>query len=133
VNDDGIITLKEAIFLFFFVVLVFGVPALVVWASYAKRFASFDMSTLWVHQDRIDKFAVVFMGTWWIHSCSMILWALLKTVQTQDYVTYMGWGIAILAKMWAPKSDSAPEAVPTPPPAPPAASPVATPAAPPQT
>jgi hypothetical protein len=51
------------------------------------------------------------------------LWALLKTVQTQDYATYMGWGIAILAKMWAPKSDSPPEAVPTPQPTPPAAPP----------
>jgi hypothetical protein len=88
------------------------------------------MSTLWVHQDRIDKFAVVFMGTWWIHSCSMILWALLKTVQTQDYVTYMGWGIAILAKMWAPKSDSPPEIVPAPPAATPAASPAVPPATP---
>lgn len=105
-NTDGVLNVGEIIFLAVFVLLIFAVPALVVAASYSKRiFKSFDVSTLWTHQDRIDKFAVVFMGTWWIHSCSMILWALLKTVQTADYVTYMGWGLAILAKMWAPKPD----------------------------
>lgn len=103
-NAAGIPNFAEITFLLVFMTLVFIVPAIVVWASYSEKFSKFDVSTLWVHKERIDKFAVVFIGTWWIHSCSMILWALLKTVQTADYITYMGWGLAILAKMWAPKN-----------------------------
>ena len=105
-NADNILTLAEYIFLFFFVVLVFGVPALVVWASYStyKGLAKFDVSTLWTHQERIDKFAVIILGTWWIHSCTIILWTLLRTIQTQDYVTYMGWALPIMLKMWAPSN-----------------------------
>ena len=107
-NADSTLTLAECIFLFVFMVLVFGIPSIIAWASYSERMIvkQFDLRELWLHQGRVDKFAVIILGTWWIHSCSMILWALLKTVQTQDYVTYMGWAIPIIAKMWAPKSDS---------------------------
>src|SRR3990172_111480 len=108
-NADGIITLQEAIFLFFFVVLVFGVPAMVAWASYSsyKVLAKFDMSELWLHKGRVDKFAVIVVGTWWIHSCSIILWTLLRTIQTQDYLTYMMWGTLIIGKMMASKNGAA--------------------------
>src|SRR3990167_4984667 len=104
-NTDNIITLQEGIFLFFFVILVFGVPALVAWASYSsfKALAKFDVSELWLHQGRVDKFAVIVLGTWWIHSCSIILWTLLKTIQTQDYLTYMIWGTLIIGKMMVSK------------------------------
>ena len=107
-NADNVLTLTEAIFLFFFVVLVFGVPALVAWASYSsyKALAKFDVSELWLHQGRVDKFAVIILGTWWVHTSSMILWTLLRTVETQDYVTYIGWAVPIIAKMWAPKNGS---------------------------
>ena len=109
-NADNVLTLTEAIFLFFFVVLVFGVPALVAWASYSsyKALAKFDVSELWLHQGRVDKFAVIILGTWWVHTSSMILWTLLRTVQTQDYVTYIGWAVPIIAKMWAPKNGGTP-------------------------
>lgn len=95
---------REAIFLLVFFVTVFVIPALVVWASYSTwgRLEKFDLSSLWTHNERIDKFAVIIMGTWWVHTCSMIMWTLLRTVQTADYATYMGWAIPIIAKMWAP-------------------------------
>jgi len=32
----------------------------------------------------------------------MVMWTLLRTVQTQDYVTYMGWALPIIAKMFSP-------------------------------
>ena len=101
---------EDRIFLFFFVVLVFGVPALVVWASYSsyKALEGFDVSTLWTHQERIDKLAVIILGTWWVHTSSMILWTLLKIITTTDYVTYMGWAIPIIAKMFAPKNGGTP-------------------------
>lgn len=92
---------QEGVFLGVFFTLVFIVPAIVVWATYCK-WCVLDLSELWTHQHRIDKFAVIILGTWWIHSSSMIMWTLLRTVQTQDYVTYMGWAIPIIAKMWAP-------------------------------
>jgi len=109
-NADGVITLAEIIFLAVFSLLVFGVPSIVAIASYSThaRLATFDMSTLWTHQGRVDKFAVIILGTWWVHTCSMILWALLRTVATQDYITYMGWAIPIMLKMWAPQNDAAP-------------------------
>ena len=107
-DANNILTLAEYIFLFFFVVLVFGVPTLVALASYSsyKALAKFDVSELWLHQGRVDKFAVIILGTWWVHTSSMILWTLLRTVQTQDYVTYIGWAVPIIAKMWAPKNGS---------------------------
>jgi len=109
VNADNIITLQEGIFLFFFVVLVFGVPATVAWASYStyRALAKFDVSELWLHKGRVDKFAVIVVGTWWLHSCSIILWTLLRTIQTQDYLTYMIWGTLIIGKMMASKNEDA--------------------------
>src|SRR6266851_7897700 len=79
--------LHEFIFLGVFFALVFVVPIIVIWLSY-KPSVDFDASTLWTHQGRVDKFAVIILGTWWIHSCSIILWTLLRTVQTTDYLTY---------------------------------------------
>ena len=110
-NADNILTLAEYIFLFFFVVLVFGVPALVVWASYSnyKVLARFDVSELWLHQGRVDKFAVIVLGTWWIHSSTVILWTLLRTIQTQDYLTYMIWGTLIIGKMMVNKNGASAE------------------------
>ena len=58
-----------------------------------------------MHNGRPDKLAVIILGTWWVHTCSLILWTLLKTVQTADYATYMGWAIPIIAKMYAPSYD----------------------------
>ena len=83
--------------------LVFGVPALVVWASSNRKLA-FDWSGLWLYHGQVDKFAVIIMGTWWVHTCSMILWTLKHSVETADYVTYMGWALPLMVKMWAPKS-----------------------------
>ena len=99
-------TWEDRIFLWVFFVLVFGVPAAVVWASTRKKgaFATFDWSSLWIYHDKVDKFAVIIMGTWWLHSCSIILWTLKHAVTTADYVTYMGWAIPLIAKMWAPKN-----------------------------
>lgn len=93
--------LQEVIFLGVFFTLVFVVPAVTVWATYCEKCA-IDLRDLWTHQNRIDKFAVIILGTWWIHSSSMILWALMRTVTTADYVTYMGWAIPIIMKMFAP-------------------------------
>ena len=105
-DANNVVNPTEWIFLFFFVVLVFGVPALVVWASYSsyKALAQFDVSQLWLHRGRVDKFAVIVMGTWWLHSSSIILWTLLRTIQTQDYVTYMMWGTLIIGKMIVAKN-----------------------------
>lgn len=91
----------EIAFLVVFALLVFAVPLLVAWATYSDR-SRIDLRSLWTHQERIDKFAVIIMGTWWVHTCSMILWTLLRTVATADYATYMGWAIPIIAKMFAP-------------------------------
>jgi hypothetical protein len=96
--------LHEFIFLGVFFSLVFVVPIIVIWASYSPVLG-FDVSALWMHQNRLDKFAVIIVGTWWIHSCSMIMWTLLRTVQTADYATYMGWAIPIIAKMFAPQGN----------------------------
>jgi hypothetical protein len=98
----------EFIFLCVFFALVFVVPIVVIWASYNPTLA-FDTSALWMHQNRIDKFAVIILGTWWVHTCSMIMWTLLRTVQTADYATYMGWAIPIIAKMFAPQGNPPPQ------------------------
>jgi len=92
----------EFIFLLVFFVLVFIVPAFVIWASYRPTI-EFDLTPLWTHQGRVDKFAVIILGTWWIHSSSIIMWTLLRTVQTTDYLTYMGWAIPIIARMLVPQ------------------------------
>lgn len=109
-NADNILTLTEAIFLFFFVVLVFGIPSVVAWASYSsyRVLSKFDVSELWLHKGRVDKFAVIVLGTWWVHTSTIILWTLLRTIQTQDYVTYMMWGTLIIGKMMVAKNGETP-------------------------
>src|SRR5437867_2434246 len=99
--------LHEFIFLGVFFAIVFVVPIIVIWASYTEKLR-FDVSQLWTHHGRVDKFAVIILGTWWIHSCSLILWTLLRTVQTADYATYIGWAIPIIAKMFAPPGNPPP-------------------------
>jgi len=101
--------LHEFIFLGVFFALVFVVPIIVIWLSY-KPSVDFDATTLWTHQGRVDKFAVIILGTWWLHSCSIVMWTLLRTIQTQDYLTYQLWAIPIIAKMLAPKGDDNPPA-----------------------
>ena len=103
-NGDDFFNLAERLFLGMFLLLYFGVPGLVVWASYKKHIAV-DMRELWTQNGRADKLAVIILGTWWIHSCTIILWTLTKIVTTADFVTYMGWALPIIAKMYAPKND----------------------------
>ena len=105
---DDVFSWGELLYIAFYVILIFGVPGAVAWGSYSTYglLNKFDMSELWLHQGRVDKFAVILLGTWWIHSASMIMWTLIKQVQTQDYVTYMGWALPIIAKMFAPRSDN---------------------------
>jgi hypothetical protein len=91
----------EYIFLGVFFLLVFGVPTLVWIASNAPNI-EFDVSTLWTHQERVDKFAVIILGSWWAHTSAMILETLLRTVETQDWVTYQLWAVPIIAKMFSP-------------------------------
>lgn len=93
----------ELVFLGVFFTLVFLVPIAVIWASYRPTMA-FDITPLWTHQGRIDKFAVIILGTWWVHTSSIIMWTLLRTVQTTDYLTYMGWALPIIARMLAPQN-----------------------------
>ena len=98
-NADSVLDWGEKLFLLLFFFLYFGVPAIVAWVSYGDRF-KLDLSDLWTHNGRPDKLAVIILGTWWVHTCSMILWTLGKTVTTADFVTYMGWALPIIAKMW---------------------------------
>ena len=105
-NIDNVLNWSEIIFLTVFILLVFGVPSIVVWTSYSDRFKQFDIRTLWTHQGRVDKLAVIILGTWWTHSAAMILETLLRTVHTQDWVTYHLWAIPIITKMLAPKGDT---------------------------
>lgn len=93
----------EIVFLFVFFVLVFIVPIIVIWASYNPS-VQFDITSLWTHQNRVDKFAVIILGTWWLHSCSIVMWTLLRTIKTEDYLTYMGWALPLIAHMFAPKN-----------------------------
>lgn len=89
-----------------FAFLLFVVPTFVVWATYQpKEVNRIDLSSLWTHHDRIDKFAIILMGTWWVHTCSMILWTLHGSVVTADYLVYMGWATPIIAKMFAPTTE----------------------------
>lgn len=85
-------------FLLLFALLEFGVPIYIVWASYSSK-CTLDLRTLWVHNERIDKLAVITIFTWWTHTCSIILWTFLRTITTTDYLTYMGWAIPIIASM----------------------------------
>lgn len=105
---DGLISDWEIVFLLVFALMVFVIPSLVAWFSYSERFRKFDLRSLWEHNGRIDKLAVILMGTWWLHSSSMVLWTLMRSVTTADWVTYQLWAIPILAKIlndaWAPKN-----------------------------
>ena len=107
-NSDSVITWSEILFMAVFFLLVFGVPAFVAWVSYNDKFEKMDFRSLWEHNERKDKLAVILMGTWWLHSCSMILWTMLRSVTTTDWVTYQLWALPIIAKMlndaWAPKN-----------------------------
>lgn len=100
-------TINEQLYVSVFFVLYFFVPAMLVWASYSERkiASGVDISALWTHNNRPDKFAVIILGTWWIHSCTIILWTLKGTISTTDYATYMGWAIPIIAKMFAPQTE----------------------------
>jgi len=102
-NGNDILNLTEKLFFGMFLLLYFGVPGLVVWASYCEKCA-IDLRELWTYNKRADKLAVIILGTWWIHSCTIILWTLSKTITTADFVTYMGWALPIIAKMFAPKN-----------------------------
>ena len=106
-NPDNILNLGEKIFLGAFALLYVVVPALVVWASYCEKCA-IDLRDLWTHNSRVDKLAVIILGTWWVHTCSIILWTLTKNVVTADFVTYMGWALPIIAKMFAPNNEPKP-------------------------
>lgn len=119
-DANGVPTIQGYIFLGVFVLLEFVVPILVIWFSYSER-SRFNLTSLWVHQGRIDKLAVILMLTWWTHTSSMILWTLLLKVTTTDYLTYMGWAVPIIAKMFAPGSSTT--AIPSQPLAPPATKP----------
>ena len=99
---------KEDIFIFMYLFLYLGVPAMLVWMTYCERFQKFDLSALWVHRGRVDKLAVIVVGSWWVHTCSMILMMLSSTAASADYGLYMGWAIPIIAKMFAPQQ-AAPE------------------------
>lgn len=90
---------QEIGFLILFGLLEFGVPIYVVWASYSVK-CRLDLRTLWVHQERIDKLAVIMIFTWWTHTSSIILWTFLQKITTTDYLTYMGWAIPIIASMF---------------------------------
>jgi len=94
---------QELIFLVVFCVLVFAVPCLVAWATYSEA-SRLDLRSLWTHQERVDKFAVIILGTWWVHTSSMILEVLLRTVTTNDFMSYTAWAIPIIAKMFAPSA-----------------------------
>lgn len=98
--DDGI-NLSDIVFLLVFFVCIFVIPSLLVWASYSSSgpLEQFDIRELWIYGDKIDPYRVIVLGTWWVHTSSMIMWTLLRTIQTQDYVTYMLWGTIILGKM----------------------------------
>lgn len=95
---------QELIFLAVFALLVFGVPIFVAWATYSDR-SRINLSSLWTHQERIDKFAVIVLFTWWVHTSSIILDVLLRTVTTQDMAAYTAWAIPIIAKMFAPSAE----------------------------
>jgi hypothetical protein len=94
-------TMREWIFLGVFCFLLFAVPIFMAWATYSKR-TPIDVSSLWTHNERIDKLGVILMGTWWAHTCWMILSTLRLTVVTADWLTYTLWATPIIVKMLAP-------------------------------
>ena len=93
--------MSDYIFLGVFFILTFGVPT-AVWITSSNPHVEFDVSTLWTHQGRVDKFAVIILGSWWAHTSAMVLETMLRTVETQDWVTYQLWALPIIAKMFAP-------------------------------
>lgn len=96
---------KEILFHTVFFVLIFGVPTILVWLSYSDKdiAAGFDISALWKTEDgHLDKLFIIVLGTWWLHFCAVTLWTLSRTVVTADFVTFMGWGIPIVARMFVP-------------------------------
>ena len=96
---------RELVFHAVFFVLIFGVPTSVAWASYSenKRFRNFDVSLLWkTETGALDKLFIIVLGTWWVHTCAIVLWTLARTVVAADFPTYIGWGIPIIARMFAP-------------------------------
>jgi hypothetical protein len=103
-------SVSEIVFLTMFTLLTFGIPSAVVWASYSERGAlkDFDIRDLWMHQGRIDKLAVIILGSWWAHTSAMVLETLLRTVETQDWVTYQLWAIPLIAKIYAPTKEGSP-------------------------
>ena len=103
-NGNDVFDWTQKLFLGMFMLLYFGVPGLLVWGSYCEK-CKIDLRALWTHNNRPDKLAVIILGSWWIHSCTIILWTLSKSITTADFVTYMGWALPIIAKMFAPKSD----------------------------
>ena len=110
---ENLLLLKEFIFLGVFAILVFGVPALVAWASYSDKF-KIDLTTLWTHQNRVDKLAVIILGTWWAHTCAMVTETLLRTVETADWTTYQLWALPIMAKTFAPSGTPTSNGAPKP-------------------
>ena len=100
-------TYQELGFLILFGLLEFGVPIYVVWATYSSK-CRLDLRTLWTHQERIDKLAIIIMMTWWTHTSSIILWTFLQKVTTTDYLTYMGWALPIIASMFANRDPQPP-------------------------
>lgn len=102
-------SVADILFHVVFFVLVFGVPIFLAYASASEsvRMRLIDVSALWTHNGRADKFAVIILGTWWVHTCAAILWILTKQFTNENVVQYMGWAIPIIARMFAPSSEPA--------------------------
>lgn len=91
--------LKDIAFYTMFVVLFFIVPWTVVKASYDERF-EFDLSDLWVFNDRIDLFRVMVLIAFWAHTSSNILWTLVQRITTADWLAYAGvWVTPVIIRM----------------------------------
>jgi hypothetical protein len=76
-----------------------------VWLTYTERNigVGIDLTDLWTNDaGKLDRLFVIVLGTWWLHFCAVTLWTLSRTVVTADFVTFMGWGIPIIARMFAP-------------------------------
>lgn len=104
-------TTGEFIFHGVFFTLFFGVPLYLAWASYSDR-CSINVSALWTSHvtGKVDTLLVIVIGTWWTHTCAIVLWTLSRNVTTQDFITYMGWAIPIIASMFAPRPPPPPAA-----------------------
>ena len=110
-NGDDLLSLKDQLFLGMFLILYFVVPAILVWASYTESRVArgIDLHELWTHNGRADKLAVIILGSWWVHTCTIILWTLSKSITTADFITYMGWALPIIAKMFSPDHPPPPQ------------------------